>query len=581
VLTITEPNGDHSQSETDDPLFAGPGEMRALCRSFDWSSTSLGPVEQWSSSLRTTVDIILACRNPMFLWWGPDLVQIYNDAYRPSLGNGERHPGALGAHGREFWTDIWNAIGPQIEQVMTTGEPTWHDDQYLPIERNGRLEDVWWTYSYSPVRDDDGKIGGTLVVCLETTQRVLGELERERLLRDVEVERSRFADVFHQAPTFLAVLRGEDHVFDLVNEAYYQLVGHRELVGLPLFDALPEIRGQGFEALLHRVLTTGEPFVGREQPLRVARTADSPPEDRYVDFVYLPLMAGDGTRVGVIAHGSDVTEQVRARHEVERLLHDSELARAEAEAARAEAETANRAKGEFLAVMSHELRTPLNAIGGYAELMELGLRGPVTEQQRGDLGRIQQSQKHLLGLINQVLNYTRIETGIVRYELEDVRVVDALATAEALVVPQVRAKGLTYVLGACDPALRASADPEKLQQILLNLLTNATKFTEIGGEIRVACVEKEGRVSITVSDTGIGIPPDKLATIFDPFVQVDQRLTRPHEGVGLWLAISRDLARGMGGDLAATSTFGMGSTFTVILASAPSGRRTTKSESPA
>ena len=109
----------------------------------------------------------------MFLWWGPELVQIYNDAYRPSLGAGDRHPRALGARASEFWTDIWEAIGPQIEQVMTTGEPTWHEDQYLPIERNGRLEDVWWTYSYSPVRDDDGRIGGTLVVCLETTHRIL------------------------------------------------------------------------------------------------------------------------------------------------------------------------------------------------------------------------------------------------------------------------------------------------------------------------------------------------------------------------------------------------------------------------
>src|SRR5688500_2618815 len=157
---------DLTTATADDGLFAGPGEMRVLCRSLDWAQTPLGPVEDWPRALRTTVDILLACRNPMFLWWGPELVQLYNDAYRPSLG--DRHPRALGAKGREFWTDIWDTIGPQIEQVMTSGEPTWHDDQYLPIERNGRLEDVWWTYSYSPVHDDDGSIGGTLVVCQET-----------------------------------------------------------------------------------------------------------------------------------------------------------------------------------------------------------------------------------------------------------------------------------------------------------------------------------------------------------------------------------------------------------------------------
>src|SRR5688572_27815653 len=163
-------------------VFPGSGEMAALCRGFDWSRTALGPVSGWSVALRTTVGIVLGSRNPMFLWWGPELVQLYNDAYRPSLGRGGRHPRALGARGREFWTDIWDTIGPQIEQVMTTGESTWHEDQYLPIERNGGLEDVWWTYSYSPVLDDDDRIAGTLVVCLETTQRVLMERERERLL---------------------------------------------------------------------------------------------------------------------------------------------------------------------------------------------------------------------------------------------------------------------------------------------------------------------------------------------------------------------------------------------------------------
>ena len=124
-------------------LFAGTGEMRALCRALDWGATPLGPVAGWSRSLRTTAGIVLGSRNPMFLFWGPELVQLYNDDYRPSLGQGGRHPRALGMRGREFWTDIWDVIGPQIEQVMTTGEATWHQDQYLPIERNGRLDDVW------------------------------------------------------------------------------------------------------------------------------------------------------------------------------------------------------------------------------------------------------------------------------------------------------------------------------------------------------------------------------------------------------------------------------------------------------
>ena len=251
----------------------------------------------------------------------------------------------------------------------------------------------------------------------------------------------------------------------------------------------------------------------------------------------------------------DVRDHLEERHEAEMALR----------AARQEAENASRAKGEFLAVMSHELRTPLNAIGGYAELMEMGLRGPVSEQQRADLARIRQSQKHLLGLINQVLNYTRVETGTVQYDLVDVGVADALAAAEALVVPQVRAKGLACSFGTCDPAVAVRADRDKLQQILLNVLTNAIKFTGAGGEITVECAAQPGTVAVSVTDTGVGIPRDKLATIFDPFVQVDSRLTRAHDGIGLGLAISRDLARGMSGELAAHSVEGEGSTFILTL----------------
>jgi signal transduction histidine kinase len=197
--------------------------------------------------------------------------------------------------------------------------------------------------------------------------------------------------------------------------------------------------------------------------------------------------------------------------------------------------------------------------------MEMGLRGPITEEQRSDLARIQQSQKHLLGLINQVLNYTRVETGTVRYDVTDVLVAEALAAAEALVVPQVRAKGLGYSFGMCDPTLAVRADRDKLQQILLNLLTNAIKFTHAGGEISLTCTCSDDVVSVLVSDTGVGIPADKLAVIFEPFVQIDSRLTRAQDGVGLGLAISRDLARGMGGELTAESGEGSGSIFTLTL----------------
>jgi len=218
--------------------------------------------------------------------------------------------------------------------------------------------------------------------------------------------------------------------------------------------------------------------------------------------------------------------------------------------------------------MSHELRTPLNAIGGYAELMELGIRGPITVEQQADLSRIQQSQRHLLGLINGVLNYARVEAGAVEYAVEDVPLGEVLASCEALIVPQVRGRGLTFERSQLDEQLRARADREKVQQILLNLLSNAVKFTESGWRISVECVEGPPAatlVALRVIDTCIGIAADQLARVFEPFVQVDAKLTRTREGTGLGLAISRDLARGMGGDLTSESTPGFGSIFTLTL----------------
>ena len=260
----------------------------------------------------------------------------------------------------------------------------------------------------------------------------------------------------------------------------------------------------------------------------------------------------------------DITARRHAQGEREHLLHHSEQARKDADLARAEAESANRAKSDFLAVMSHELRTPLNAIGGFTELIALGVRGPVTEEQLRDLERIRRNQLTLISLINDLLSFAKLESGSVQYELSDVDAETALATAGETMESQFESKGMRFMRPPC-AGITLTADPDKLQQILLNLLSNAVKFTEPGGSVMLSCARDGDRAHIRVRDTGRGIPHEKLANIFDPFMQVDQRLVRESHGVGLGLAISRDLARGMNGELTVTSAMGSGSEFTLEL----------------
>ena len=568
-----------SEDEAGTALFAGAGTMRALCRACDWSATPLGAVSGWPHSLRAIVSMLLASRQPMFLWWGPSLTQIFNDGYQPSLGGSGRVQTALGAPGREHWSDAWHIIGPEIEQVLATGEATWHEDALVPIERNGRIEDVYWTYGYSPVRDDTGAVAGVLVVCNETTDRVQASREREKHLAlersariaaeelrvEAEAARAQLAELVRHAPAFIAVLRGPEFIFELANENYYQLIGHRDIIGKRFVDAIPDVVGQGFDQILKGVFTTGIPFIAREIPATLERSPGSLPELHYMNLVCTRLTETDPNLSAVFAHGVDITEQV--------------LARLTVEAARAEADAANRAKGEFLAAMSHELRTPLNAIAGYAQLIELGMYGIVSDAQLVALARIQRSERHLLSLVDDVLNLAKIEAGHVQYDVTAVSLSDCIADVQMIIEPQLSAKGITLdVRVAADIVVQA--DCEKVQQILLNLLANAIKFSNANERIVIDTARRHDEsqpaassmgdkspdnvIYLRVSDTGVGILADRHDDIFEPFFQV-RSLTSSSEGTGLGLAISRKFARGMGGDIRVRSTLGVGSTFTLTL----------------
>lgn len=278
----------------------GPGEMAERTRRHDWSGTRLGLPAQWPDTLVISLNLLLASQHPMLLFWGEDLTQFYNDAAISFLGQ-QKHPEALGQRADVCWAEVWHIVGQQILQALS-GEPVWAEDQLVPISRQGVVKDAWFTYSYSPIRDADGAVGGVLVTAQETTKRVLAE-------RAGWGERERLTTMFQQAPAFFALLRGPDHVFERMNPQYERVIGGRDVLGKPVAVALPEVVEQGYLSVLDRVYQTGEPFTGRDLPLRLAATESQPEEYRNVDFVYQPLREADGTISGIFVLGVDATDR--------------------------------------------------------------------------------------------------------------------------------------------------------------------------------------------------------------------------------------------------------------------------------
>jgi PAS domain S-box-containing protein len=279
----------------------------------------------------------------------------------------------------------------------------------------------------------------------------------------------------------------------------------------------------------------------------------------WASVVITALRKPDGTLAGFAKVTRDLTDRKVAQ---ERAFEAARQAAASDEA--------NRAKSEFLAAMSHELRTPLNAIGGYTDLLTMGVRGSVTKEQLDDLQRIKRSQQHLLGIINDILNFSRMEAGQITYEYSTVSLSSAIESVGHMIEPQAAAKNVKLTVQSSPPDVVAWADKSKVEQILLNLLSNAVKFTSEGAVTLDCALHDEQGVEITVTDTGVGIPSDQLERIFEPFVQVGPSNTLRHQGTGLGLAISRDLARAMGGDISVSSEIGKGSQFRLTLPRAPS-----------
>jgi len=382
-----------------------------------------------------------------------------------------------------------------------------------------------------------------LIVSIVTIVLLALVLTATRFERWTIATRSRFENLLELAPQIVWFADGEGRL-TYCNQYWYSYTGlsERETLGDGWINALhPDDRDR---------IATGwsdavKQGVEYESELRLRKL-----DGDYCWFLVRSRPSRDefgkiNARLGI---GIDIEERKRAEQE---------------------ALAASRAKSEFLASMSHELRTPLNAIGGYAELLALGVRGSLNADQAQDIARIRRSQKHLLTLINDVLNFAKVDAGQAEYRLTAVPVDEALKDTESMIAPQILAKGLRYQYKGAGRTESVLADPEKMQQIVLNLLSNAVKFTETGGSITVSATPQGGCIEISVKDTGVGIAEEKIDKVFDPFVQAGRQLNQPAQGVGLGLAISRDLARAMNGEICLESTVGKGSTFTLSLPRAP------------
>jgi signal transduction histidine kinase len=531
-------------------MIFGTGEMADRTRAFDWRLTPVGPVEQWPETLLITVNTLLGSRHPMFLWWGEDLVQFYNDAYRPSIRE-DKHPGALGQCGRECWPEVWPIIGPQIEAVMTQGEASWHENQLVPIHRHGNLEDVYWTYGYSPVRTPAGEICGTLVVCTETTENVLAK-------HQLQHEMDRLADLFQQAPAFFAVLSGPEYVFEMINPLYQELIGNRSLLGKTVREAVPEAEAQGFLTLLDWVYQTGKPFVGRGTPIQLARSATRPPEMRYLDFVYQPRRDPDGSISGVIVLGVDVTESKRS----ELLLMQSEKLNA---------------VGRLASSIAHEINNPLEAV---TNLLYLAQQAAVSPEAKQYMEKAEVELRRVTAIANQTLRFHRQSSN--QKPVTSGELIDA-----TLLLYQGRFISLRVNLERRERTQRTvTCFDGEIRQVLSNLVGNAIDaMAHANGRLLIRSREARhwptGRrgVVLTVADTGGGMSPQTRAKIYEPFFT-----TKGEKGTGLGLWISREIVDRHQGVLrvkSSQSAEGSGTVFTLFLPCEDQSRAEASGQFPA
>ncbi len=584
-------------------FLAGGGELGALIRAKDWAATTLGAPASWPQSLKTAVRIVLTSRQPMFVWWGEHLINIHNDAYRAILGG--KHPTALGEPAAEIWREIWHQIGPRAAHAISRNEGTYDKALLLMMERNGYTEETYYTFSYSPVPDDDGGTGGIICANTDYTAQIIGERQLG-LLRDLAAGTAEARTIETAARLAATSLAGNPR--DLPFALIYLADPERKRLTL---CASSGISGSGAAAvpaevrsddpapwpLWHAVSSLAAVLIP-EVPQALAAALDANPWDRPpTQLVVLPLAAsGQSGAAGVLVVGLNPYRLYDDTYRGFLGLVAGQIAAAithahayDEERRRAEALTAiDRAKTAFFSNVSHEFRTPLTLLLGPIEdaLAEAAIAPPEVQRERLDIAH--RNALRLLRLVNSLLDFSRIEAGRMSACFAPTDLAALTRDLAGVFRSAIERASLTLEVDCPPLAELVYVDRDMWEKIVLNLLSNAFKFT-FEGSIRVALRAVEWTAVLTVQDSGTGIPPAELPRLFDRFHRVDRAQGRTHEGSGIGLAMVQELARLHGGTVSVESEFRHGTIFTVTIplghahlppeqisaqavASAPSGR---------
>ena len=571
-------------------IIPGGGLMGKLIRSYDWSPTSVGAIEGWSHSLKTAVSIMLNSRYPMFIWWGEESLNFYNDTYTPILG--ARHPTALGQPASQIWTDVWDTVSYQVEGVLQSGQAFWNEASMFVLERNGYLEETYFTFSYSPIFDDAGQVSGLLGVITEDTLRVLND-RRIKTLRELAAETLNAKTVKDAGEMAVRVLGNNPHdlpfaLLYMVDETdTARLVATTGLdKGLSVSPLTIKLEKEDDLWSLNRALQSGKSQIIQLSESKYGQMPGGAWSEPSQLAVVLPLITSEQTVNGFLIVGVSPYREFDDNYQgffdlvagqITTAIANARAYEAEKQRAEALAEL-DRAKTAFFSNVSHEFRTPLTLMLGPLEDALFDTQAPLPPQQQQRIEVVQRNGLRLLKLVNTLLDFSRIEAGRVQaaYQPTDL----ATLTTELASVFRSAIEQASLELVVDCPALPEAVyvDREMWEKIVFNLISNAFKFT-LEGKITVR-LRWHHTVELTVEDTGVGIPPAELPRLFDRFYRVKDSQGRSFEGSGIGLSLVRELVELHQGTIEVMSILDKGSRFTVAIptgsAHLPSDRILTK-----